>query len=225
MSSPLLLAASGGLGREVLAAARAGGDWDPIGFLDDDPTSWGGSVGGLPVMGGLEAVVAHPQAAVVLCAGKGAARLAIAERLAGLGVTEDRLASVVHPSVSIGVGCRVGPGSVLLAGVVMTADVTVGRAVVCMPSVVLTHDDVVQDGATLCAGVVLGGSVRVGRGAYLGMASSVREGITVGPDTVVGMGAVVLRDVPRGEWVCGVPARSMTGDALVAGEQEAERTS
>jgi sugar O-acyltransferase (sialic acid O-acetyltransferase NeuD family) len=174
--------------------------------VDDDPTRHGEMLAGLPVLGGLDTVLGHPEAAVVICVGKGAGRLAVAERLARLGVGADRMPPVVHPSASVSSCSLLGAGSVLLANVVLTADVQVGQHVLCMPNVVLTHDDVIEDGATLCAGVVLGGRVRIGRGSYLGMASSVRERVTIGAGSVVGMGAVVLDDVPQGCTVVGIPA-------------------
>lgn len=211
MTVPLLLVASGGLGREVAEAARAGGVWEPVGFLDDDTRRRGTEVDGLPVLGGAEAVRDHPEAAVVLCPGKGAARLRLDRRLRDLGLPESRYATVVHPGVELPRTCSVGAGSILLAGTVLTAGVRVGRHVVCMPRVVLTHDDVVEDGATLCAGVTLGGSVRVGTGAYLGMSCSVREGLRIGAGATVGMGAVVLADVPDGQTWVGVPACEMPG--------------
>lgn len=214
MRRPLLIAACGGLGREVAEAARIGTDWEPIGFLDDDPATWDAGVAGLPVLGALDAATGYPEAGIAVCAGKGAARLAMVERLAKAGLGVGRLATVVHPDVSVSPDSTLGPGCILLARAVLTAAVRLGRLVVCMPGVVLTHDDVVEDGATLCAGVVLGGSVHVGRSAYLGMGCSVRENTRIGPDTMVGMGAVVLNDVMAGEWVCGVPARPMTTRAI-----------
>jgi acetyltransferase-like isoleucine patch superfamily enzyme len=76
--------------------------------------------------------------------------------------------------------------------------------------VTLTHEDDVDDFVTLAAGVSLGGGVHVGRCAYLGMNSSVRQQVLVGDNAVVGMGAAVLDDVPRGEVWAGVPARQLS---------------
>ena len=157
MASALLLVAASGLARETAEAARRAG-WDVLGCLDDDVAKHGTEVmPGLRVLGGIDEVGRFPQASVAICAGKGAAREAIATRLAALGIDDERYAVVLDPSVVAPPSCAVGVGSILLAGVTLTASVTVGRHVVCMPRVVLTHDDVVEDFATLCAGVVLGG--------------------------------------------------------------------
>ena len=205
--SALLVVAAGGLAREALAVVALTGEHDEVRVLDDDPRLWGSSVAGQPVVGGVELVAEFEDHEVLVCAGSGHARRALVERLTSAGVGEHRWATVIHPSASVATGCRVGAGSVVLAGVVMTADVLVGRHVVLMPQVTLTHDDRVADFATLCAGVTVGGGVRVGSGAYLGMAASVRNGVRVGRDAVLGMGAALVSDLPDEQTWVGVPAR------------------
>ena len=204
---PLLVVAAGGLAREVIAAVRAATPGRAVRAVDDDETRWGGRVHGALVVGGLDAVRDHPDHELVLCAGRGSVRRAMVERLALLGVADQRYATVVHPAVRVPAGCVVGTGSILLEGVVLTADVRVGSHVVAMPAVTLTHDDLVEDYATLCAGVSLGGGVRVGQASYLGMNSCVREGVAIGRDAVLGMGAALVEDLPDGEVWVGVPAR------------------
>jgi len=206
MSAPLLLVAASGLAREVLAVCEATGR--PVrGVLDDDPAKAGTALGSATVLGPLEHVQDHPDAELLLCAGKGSVRRDLAVRLADLGVGDDRYATVVDPFVHIPRSCSVGVGSILLGGVVLTADVRVGRHVVCMPHVTLTHDDELDDYVTLTAGVSLGGGVRVGEAAYIGMNASVREQRTVGAGCVLGMGAVLVTDQPPGTVYAGVPAR------------------
>ncbi len=206
MSTPLLLVAASGLAREVLSVCEALGR-PVVGVLDDDPAKEGALLGSSPVLGPLERVRHHPDAAVLLCAGKGAVRRDLAARLAALGVRDDRYATLIDPSVRVPGSCSVGAGSILLGGVVLTADVLLGRHVVCMPHVTLTHDDVLSDYVTLTSGVSLGGGVRVGEAAYLGMNASVREGRVVGAGCVLGMGAALVTDQPPGTVYAGVPAR------------------
>jgi sugar O-acyltransferase (sialic acid O-acetyltransferase NeuD family) len=226
---PLLFVGAGGLARETLAAVRAGarsgpvrsepgrsepGRWDPVGMLDDDPARHGSDVDGVPVLGGTDTVHTRPDALVVLCVANardpgGRARVA-----ARLGLPDDRYATVVHPAASVAAGVRLGVGSILLAGCVVTAPQAVGRHVVAMPQVLLTHDDEVGDFVTLAGQAGLAGGVRVGAAAYIGAGAKIREGVSIGAGAVVGMGAVVLTDVPAGEVWAGSPARFLRTAAL-----------
>ncbi|MEN3362124.1 MAG: hypothetical protein V7637_6106 [Mycobacteriales bacterium] len=215
MTRPMLLVGAGGLARETLAAIRSGGApaYRPLGILDDDPARHGSEVDGLRVLGPIDAAHDHPDAAVLLCTGSArdpASRLRLARRLA---LPDDRYGTVVHPAASLAPGTVLGPGCIVLAGCVVTAPQPVGRHVVAMPQVLLTHDDEVGDYVTMAGRVALAGTVRVGEGAYLGAGALVREGLTVGAWSVVGMGAVVLAAVPPGEVWVGAPARRLRAAA------------
>lgn len=210
----LVIVGAGGFARET--AAAAGPAWRVAGFLDDNPALHGTIRSGRPILGPVSLVHDMPEAAVVVCVGNPrnyTARRGIVERL---GLPAERYATVLHPSVSIGAGCQVGPGSVLLAGAVLTADVTVGSHVAVMPQAVLTHDDVVGDYATIASGVRLGGGAVLEAGAYVGAGALVREGVTVGAWSLVGMGSVVLTDVPSEEIWVGSPARKLRSADLTA---------
>lgn len=204
MARILLLAASG-LARETLSSIRQSGEHTVVGVLDDNPELHGSQIGGVPVLGGLEMATERTEQ-LLICAGKGTARAAIARRL-DLG--SERYATHIHPSVRLGERVQVGAGSIVLAGCVATCDVRVGEHVVLMPQVILTHDDVIEDFATLAAGATLAGGVRVGTKSYLGTNCTVREYVSIGPDAVLGMGAALLQDLPGHQVWAGNPARAL----------------
>jgi sugar O-acyltransferase (sialic acid O-acetyltransferase NeuD family) len=211
----LVIVGAGGFARETAAAATAAGR-QVLGFVDDDPALHGTTRSGVPILGSVDSVRELTDAAVVVCVGNPrnyTARKSIVERL---GLPAERYTTVVHPSASIGAGSVVGPGSVLLAGAVLTADVTVGSHVAVMPQVVLTHDDRVADYATVASGVRLGGGVVLEAGAYVGAGALVREGVTIGAWSLVGLGSVVLRDVPPGQVWAGNPARLLRDAGVLA---------
>ncbi|HEV2634819.1 MAG TPA: acetyltransferase [Actinocrinis sp.] len=207
----LLIVGAGGLARETAQAvaainAAAGPTWRLLGFLDDDPALKGSFVDGVEVLGGSELVHTHTQAAVVVCVAGPRGLFNRARLVQRLDLPEERYATIVHPSVDVSPSSTVGPGSVLFAQTVLTASVRVGAHVAVMPQVVLTHDVLVEDFVTIASGVRLGGGTRLERGAYLGAGALIREYVTVGAWSLVGMGSVVLRDVPTGEVWVGSPA-------------------
>lgn len=207
--SGLVLVAASGLAREVLSIEALAGRYDDLVIVDDDRRLWGTGFGEAKVLGGLDLVHELPQHDVLLCAGQGRVRREMANRLLSSGLDPSRFSRVGHPRASVGRGCGVGAGSILLAQVTLTGDVMLGRHVVVMPGATLTHDDIVDDYATVCAGVSLGGRVRVGAGAYVGMNACVREGVRIGRDAVLGMGSALLEDLPPKQTWAGVPARQL----------------
>ena len=221
MTRDLIIVGAGGFARETAAAVVALNDVSPTwrlrGFLDDDPAKAGRRYGPARVLGPLSTVDEWPRASVVVCVGNPRDHLSRARVVERLGLSADRYATILHPAAQVGLGCLVGPGTVLLAQVVLTADVSIGAHVAVMPHAVFTHDDVVEDCVTVGAGVRLGGGVRIGQGAYLGAGALVRESVTVGAGALLGMGAVTLHDVPPHEVWAGNPARRLGATTLSAG--------
>lgn len=205
----VILIGAGGLAREVVALLEWSQDYKPTGLLDDNHALHGTDIAGLPVLGGVDSVRDHDESDLLVCAGSGKSRRAIVDRLHGMGVDECRYATVVAPDVQVSSDSSIGAGSIILAGSVLTASVAVGRHNVLMPHSVCTHDNRLGDYVTLCAGVALGGHAVVAHEAYLGMNSSVRQHVQIGACAVLGMGSVLLTDLPADEIWAGNPARNI----------------
>ena len=208
----LVIVGAGGFARETAQAvlSRADGRWNLLGHLDDKPELHGSEVDGVTVLGGSGLLAELPPTTLaVVCVGNPGDYAARARVVRRLGLPAERYATVVDPTAVVSASSVLGPGTVVLAHSVLTASVRVGAHVAVMPQVVLTHDDVVGDFATVASGVRLGGSARIGTGAYLGAGALVREGVTVGAWSQVGIGSLVLGDVPAGEVWVGGPARRL----------------
>ncbi|MDR7191194.1 MULTISPECIES: NeuD/PglB/VioB family sugar acetyltransferase [Microbacterium] len=204
MAAGLLLVGASGLAREVLAAGITG----VVGILDDNVELHETEIDGVPVVGSVADAVARAESLLV-CVGPSQSRRNVVRRFRKFGVDEERYATFVARSARIGRSSDIAAGSIVLDSVVVTADAVIGHHVVVMPNCTITHDDTLEDFATLAAGVSLGGAVRVGEAAYVGMNASVRQGLTIGSESTVGMGAVVLQDVPTEATWAGVPAREI----------------
>lgn len=211
MPTPLILIGAGGFARETIELVRAinreAPTWELIGLLDDDPELRGKELLGIPVLGPCVAVEEYREASVVACVASPQDPMRRLRLVARLGLRLERFATLVHPRATVADSATIGPGSVLHANCVLTADIELGWHVALMPAVVLTHDDTIEDGVTFGAGAKVSGGVTVEAGAYIGTGALLREHISVGAGAVVGMGAIVTKSVPCGETWYGSPAR------------------
>lgn len=78
------------------------------------------------------------------------------------------------------------------------------------PYCVLASSDHVRTGASFATPSMRSAPIRVGSGSWLASHVVITAGVTVGPSSLAGAGAVLTKDVPPGATVGGVPARNLT---------------
>jgi acetyltransferase-like isoleucine patch superfamily enzyme len=91
--------------------------------------------------------------------------------------------------------------------IVASAPVVIGDHVDIAPRVFIgtgTHE--IDPRGQRVAGAGRSFPIVIGRGAWIGASATILPGITIGEMAIVGAGAVVVRNVPAGAIVGGVPA-------------------
>lgn len=103
----------------------------------------------------------------------------------------------------------IGEGSIVSRDCTISTNVTIGNFVFINIGTIVCHDSIIGDYTTLAPRVTLCGNVEVGTGSYIGVSSTVKQGLNIGNEVMVGAGAVVVEDVDNYLKVVGVPARPM----------------
>lgn len=191
------------MGQEAADLALSAG-FNLLGFVDDGPALAGGNVLGLPVLGD-RGWLRGREVAVVVAVGSPSARRRVCEDLTAMGVSDFPV--LRHSTAYVGLGCDIGAGSILAAGAVLTADVTLGRFVIVNAGSTISHNSRIADFATMAPGAHLAGNTHAGEGCDIGIGASVIQGLEIGDWSVVGAGAAVIRDVEPNTTVVGCPAR------------------
>jgi UDP-3-O-[3-hydroxymyristoyl] glucosamine N-acyltransferase len=73
----------------------------------------------------------------------------------------------------------------------------------------IAHNVTVGERAFVIALTMVGGSTAIDDDAWIAPGAVLRNGIEIGSSAMVGLGALVLEDVPAGEVVAGVPAKAI----------------
>lgn len=108
---------------------------------------------------------------------------------------------LIKDSVTIGANCSIAKGSL--------SKTIIGRNCKINAFVNISHNDVIGENVWISSHVNIAGSVNIGNNCVIYSSSVFREGLTVGNDVLVGMGAVVTKNIPDNEVWYGSPAKKV----------------
>lgn len=115
----------------------------------------------------------------------------------------------LHPFTSISSRSTIGEGSVAMAGVVINADVVIGKHCIINTNASVDHDCRLGDFVHISPNAALCGNVTVGEGTHIGAGAVIIPGVTIGKWCHIGAGAVVIRDIPDYATAVGNPSKNI----------------
>lgn len=115
--------------------------------------------------------------------------------------------SAIHPKAVVSVFSEIKVGTVVMAGAVINADVSIGHHCIINTGAIIEHDCQISDYVHVSPNATLSGTVTVMEGAHIGVGASVIQGVTIGKWATVGAGAVIIDNVPDYAVVVGNPGR------------------
>lgn len=203
------LIGAGGFAREIMpiAAATLGGKAD-LAFVETAPAR--ATVNGYDLLSE-EAFEAASYGSKIfnVAIADSRVRESFAKRYKDLGHTPFSLTAA---SVTIYDEVQISEGAILCANAVLTSNVKIGKFFHANLNSYVAHDCIIGDYVTFAPNVACNGNVHIGDHAYIGTGAILKQGSKdaprrIGEGAVVGMGAVVTKDVAPYTTVIGNPAR------------------
>ncbi|MGK5062604.1 acetyltransferase [Janthinobacterium sp. LB3P112] len=209
MYKNLVIFGIGGMGREAHQIVEdinaTAPEFNFLGFLDEKRENHGCDVHGFPVLGGLEWLEQHSDTYVVIAIGNTSARRKIVASIEQR--CEVKFLKLVHPHAWIGNRVVIGDGAIICSGARLTTDIVIGKHVIVNVDARIFHDARIHDYVTIAPSVNIAGAVQVGEGCDFGIGSTIIQGKSIGPWSIIGAGTVVIHDVTSDVTVVGVPAK------------------
>lgn len=107
--------------------------------------------------------------------------------------------------VVIGENVEIGALNSIARGTL--SDTVIGNNVKTDNLVHIAHNCIINDNCLITACAELSGSITLGRNVWIGPNVSLMQKITIGDNSIIGLGAVVLKDVPENSIFAGNPAK------------------
>jgi sugar O-acyltransferase (sialic acid O-acetyltransferase NeuD family) len=204
----LVVFGASGFGREVAWLVEELNEkfmtWNLLGFLDDDQKLHGEIINGLTVLGGIEWFNNKEDIYYVCAIGNPKIREQVVNKCLKYNI---KPATLIHPNVLMSKFNSIGEGSIICASNIITVNVTIGRYVIINLDCTIGHDAILNDFCTLYPSVNVSGNTYISRCCEMGTGSQIIQGKKIGVNSIIGAGAVVVKDVPDNCTAVGIPAK------------------
>jgi sugar O-acyltransferase (sialic acid O-acetyltransferase NeuD family) len=201
---------AGGLGREVFELAIAINNskqrWSEIVFIDDGENIE--NPRGLSIYKFAEILKKIDVDNIEFCIaiGEPSIRKKLYKKLLKSSM---KMATLIHPEVTIPESTAIGAGVVICKFVSITCDINIGENAYIHPMACIGHDATIGGHTVISSFVDVAGNCLVGNCSFLAINVILKQGVRIGSNSIIGMASVVYKDIPNDIIALGNPARPM----------------
>lgn len=206
----LIIIGASGFGREIAWLVerinKVEPTWNLIGFVDDNAEIQNTEINGYRVLGTSDDVIKYPDPYYICAVGASRTRERIINRVKQIN-PNIKFGTVIDPSVEVSNLVTIGEGTIICANTIITVNISIGSHVIINLDCTVGHDAILNDFVTLYPSVNVSGMTNIGYCSELGTGMQIIQGKTVGEYSIVGAGAVVVKDIPSRCTAVGSPAK------------------
>lgn len=123
-----------------------------------------------------------------------------------LNLSTEMLGTFIHPTAYIAPDVIIEPGSVIMPYVMISSKAKIGLNTLIMTGATIGHNTNIGIFNHIASQAVIGAFINTEIGTHIGLNCSIREYITIGKYSTIGMGAVLTKNVGDKEIWAGNPA-------------------
>lgn len=199
---------------EIIASALADlqqydNTLDPYGFLNDSVPK-GHMIAGLPVLdciNNAHSFLDMDDTLFISALLKVKENHLRASKIKNLKIPIERFFTLIHPMASVARNSKIGFGTFIGPHVTVMPNATIGSHCSLRASANIGHDCKIDSFCYMGPNSTLAGRVVLEQGVHIGPNACIREKTTIGSFGVVGMGTVVIKDLPEFSVSFGNPAK------------------
>lgn len=119
------------------------------------------------------------------------------------------ITTLVHPSAVIASSVEIKQGSCVIAGAIINNDVLIGEGCIINTKVSIDHHSSIGNYTHVAPGATIAGQCNIGKRCLIGVGASLKNGVTIVDDVIIGAGGVVIEDILEPGTYVGVPVKKV----------------
>lgn len=184
------------------------------GFYDEDEEKKDNILMGVKVKGKFSELRANEiqNKKFIVAIGNNTVRNSLMMKINSLG---GKTPTLIHPSAVISPSAEIGKGVYIHANVYIWTKVIVKDFCIISPNVVIAHHSKLGKACLISTLSGVGASIKLGDRCFIGMGSTIVTGVKkIGSDSIIGAGAVVLKNIESNSVYAGLPAKKLRNNNI-----------